>query len=309
MISYIIPIVVLLVLILLVIYSIRFLNDQSPRNESIKDQLRILKFLLIPIFLIAIICYFYSVFTFFAFKNFIGVFSILLAVCSGTVLIGALLGFLFGIPKSSTNPNTSNEENSEEKTEINNDNELRSNTNLEEISDWLTKIILGASLVEIGNILNFFWSISNKIAYEIYNHAFLVVGLIASSGVCGFFLGYLLTRLFLVGAFNREMLNRFQNKIEGDVIDTIGEVAKLDPKEYLEKRINNNQKAILKELKENGRKKLKSDFLRESQDYEDLKELRNLKIIRPSEGGKMESGKTIVPTRLGNIILNNWSPD
>lgn len=61
-----------------------------------------------------------------------------------SVMVGGLLGFLFGVPRfrsgngraeSTVTPNTA-----------------LPNTNLEEISDWLTKIIVGVSLVQIANI-------------------------------------------------------------------------------------------------------------------------------------------------------------
>ena len=56
------------------------------------------------------------------------------------IVAGAVIGFLFGIPKilqgNSNNTATQNEENKDYRIQV--------NTNLTEISDWLTKIIVGS---------------------------------------------------------------------------------------------------------------------------------------------------------------------
>ena len=69
-------------------------------------------------------------------------------LCDGVVigssafLIGGLVGFLFGIPRTvqSSTPSTGATQ-------------YQGNTNLEQVSDWLTKIIVGVSLVEIGRVM------------------------------------------------------------------------------------------------------------------------------------------------------------
>ena len=58
-----------------------------------------------------------------------------------TFLIGGLIGFLFGIPKINTEYSKNKEK------------EYLANTSLEEISDWLTKIIIGLGLTQLINIL------------------------------------------------------------------------------------------------------------------------------------------------------------
>jgi Kef-type K+ transport system membrane component KefB len=69
------------------------------------------------------------------------VFGILALVSSAAWLSGGVLGFLFGVPRlrasaavAATAPTASG---------------LAPNTNLEQISDWLTKIIVGATLVQL----------------------------------------------------------------------------------------------------------------------------------------------------------------
>jgi hypothetical protein len=63
-----------------------------------------------------------------------------LATAAATSAVGCFLGFLFAIPKSAQVGDVDAAGNG-----------YTHNTNLEQISDWLTKILIGVSLVEIGN--------------------------------------------------------------------------------------------------------------------------------------------------------------
>jgi hypothetical protein len=68
-------------------------------------------------------------------------FAVGTVVSAASASIGAFLGFLFGIPREiSRPPDSSNANNSP----------FVSNTNLEQVSDWLTKILVGVGLVQIG---------------------------------------------------------------------------------------------------------------------------------------------------------------
>jgi hypothetical protein len=71
-----------------------------------------------------------------------GVFAVAIVVGSSAFLIGGLVGFLFGIPRTvqSSSPSTGAID-------------YQGNTNLEQVSDWLTKIIVGIGLVQIGRII------------------------------------------------------------------------------------------------------------------------------------------------------------
>jgi hypothetical protein len=51
---------------------------------------------------------------------------------------GGLLGFLFGIPRSQHNNPSAGR--------------YAVNTNLEQVSDWLTKILIGAVLIQLGSV-------------------------------------------------------------------------------------------------------------------------------------------------------------
>lgn len=68
----------------------------------------------------------------------VGVAVMIAAAAAG---VGVLLGFLFGIPRTLQR---------EDRGDVEGPRYL-ANTNLEQISDWLTKILVGISLVQIGN--------------------------------------------------------------------------------------------------------------------------------------------------------------
>ena len=69
------------------------------------------------------------------------------------VMVGGLLGFLFGIPKAlqlRQEPETVKPTGQGENR--NNRQAYRANTNLEEVSDWLTKILVGVGLTQLNSI-------------------------------------------------------------------------------------------------------------------------------------------------------------
>jgi uncharacterized integral membrane protein len=73
--------------------------------------------------------------------------AILVAAAAGAV--GVLLGFLFGIPRSLQQETVSADR---PKPLADAGQSVRTNTNLEQISDWLTKIIVGVGLTQAGAI-------------------------------------------------------------------------------------------------------------------------------------------------------------
>lgn len=80
----------------------------------------------------------------------------------------------------------------------------RVNTNLEQISDWLTKILVGVGLIQIKEIKNAVSGAAVYIAQGIgEQHRTFAAALVVYFSVIGFLNGYLLTRLWLAGAFSR----------------------------------------------------------------------------------------------------------
>lgn len=122
-----------------------------------------------------------------------GACATLFMVAASSYTIGNILGFLFGIPKtiqSEKNPSTA-------------DNiDYQVNTSLEQISDWLTKMIVGAGLVELKDIKTSLVSISARIASDINNgqSQSIIIASIICFMILGFFVTYLSTRLYIANA-------------------------------------------------------------------------------------------------------------
>jgi MFS family permease len=113
-----------------------------------------------------------------------------------------LIGFLFGIPRVLQ---------ADSAAEKKPDYQQRVNTNLEQISDWLTKIIVGLGLVQLRTVPEKLHQAATFMAQSFTigttpptNAAISFAGaFIVFFSVLGFLAGYLSTRLFLAAAFFR----------------------------------------------------------------------------------------------------------
>jgi hypothetical protein len=130
-------------------------------------------------------------------RIFISTLSMSLLVAVAALAIGALLGFLFGIPRalqlqSTTSPDASHVT------------AYAVNTNLEQISDWLTKILVGVGLIQLGRIGAQFARLTAAVGSSMGGKP---IGQYAAGAdivfflLWGFLLGYLLTRTYLTAAF------------------------------------------------------------------------------------------------------------
>jgi hypothetical protein len=82
---------------------------------------------------------------------------------------------------------------------------LRVSRNLEEIADWLTKIVVGLGLVELKNIPGYLESMTAAFVADLgppCNQSY-AMGLIVYFAVMGFLYGYLATRMFVSGGMDR----------------------------------------------------------------------------------------------------------
>jgi tetratricopeptide (TPR) repeat protein len=128
----------------------------------------------------------------------------------GCLLLGGLVGFLFGIPRSlqQDRPPTDLELGGATKsiTTSSRGTGYRVNTNLEQISDWLTKILVGVGLTQLDNIPDEFRDGAEYLGAALGKNQYsdqFALWLVLYFLSCGFFFVYLWTRLFLAGAFVR----------------------------------------------------------------------------------------------------------
>jgi hypothetical protein len=123
-----------------------------------------------------------------------GAAAMVMAAC---FLSGALIGFLFGIPRalSSDAVIRSREQ----------DNRLITNTNLEQVSDWLTKIIVGVTLVQLGNVTHGFvklaTSLSSIFGSPSTQNRIVAGAIVLYSTVFGFFACYIAARSIITFIF------------------------------------------------------------------------------------------------------------
>ena len=80
---------------------------------------------------------------------------------------GGIIGFIFGVPKFRTDAVHSGT--------------FLHNSNLEQISDWLTKIIVGATLVQLGEIADAIGRVSVSISQELSKDGVVGAATAASS--------------------------------------------------------------------------------------------------------------------------------
>lgn len=126
----------------------------------------------------------------------------LIAVAFGSV--GSLVGFLFGIPRTlqSALPRAKLAADGAGSPSGDADGYQQTvNTNLEQISDWLTKILVGVGLTQLQHIPAKLMGMATYFQSGFGGNASVTLVILLNSMVFGFFAGYLLTRLFLAGAF------------------------------------------------------------------------------------------------------------
>jgi hypothetical protein len=140
------------------------------------------------------------------------------SVAIGCIAFGAAIGFLFGIPraqKESVSASGHDTDVMPDERRING--YYNDNTNLEEISDWLTKIILGLTLVELKSIVTQVSASATLFSsalggtcceacvedYYVFGYAIMVFYFISGSGLV-----YLWTRSNLLSILEQRRRNR-----------------------------------------------------------------------------------------------------
>jgi hypothetical protein len=122
---------------------------------------------------------------------------------AASTVSGWLLGFLFGVPRTLVRGQTGSI--APDQAQGRSPATSRVNTNLEDISDWLTKTIVGVGLTQLFAVPAFVW----KVAGELDGHGFgwepygrlLAIGLFFYFAPGGFWLGYVGTRTILARLF------------------------------------------------------------------------------------------------------------
>src|SRR5947207_1288333 len=140
--------------------------------------------------------------------------GLILTWAFASTVSGGAIGFLFGVPKiiqSDKTDATQGTSVSVPSSDMNRATSLQGtyrqqvNTNLTEISDWLTKIIVGLGLIKLARLPSYLSDTAGALAAGIGGTPAaraLAMGIIVSFSIGGFLLGYLTTRLFLAEALS-----------------------------------------------------------------------------------------------------------
>jgi hypothetical protein len=142
--------------------------------------------------------------------QFLSVAGTALAVAGAALLTGGLLGFLFGIPKKL-------QQDTQSVSSVSTAGAFQAegggggvayqgNTNLEQISDWLTKILVGVGLTQIASIPAALSKYADYTAAGLGNFAsgkVFAIALLVYFLIGGFLFIYLWTRWYLAGTFSQ----------------------------------------------------------------------------------------------------------
>ena len=154
--------------------------------------------------------------------------SVGLMAGGAALLTGGLLGFLFGVPHTRDDESTTNAEVPHDGSGASpalgtrsSQPRYRHNTSLEQISDWLTKILVGVGLIEIKSISENLWVMATALRKGFGgpegSEAFALTLLIYFFA-CGFIFGFLWARLYLLRWFRQvdeiQALGKKVNQLE-----------------------------------------------------------------------------------------------
>jgi hypothetical protein len=135
---------------------------------------------------------------------------IVIAGATAAFAVGALLGFIFGVPRALSGTGRTSAVGSEPA--------YAPNTNLERVSEWLTGIIIGLTLVQFDAIRRHFVLSATEFADSLgHVHIFFSSALLIFFSAAGFLLAYLWTRLRLLSDLTRadDVLRREPEYLEG----------------------------------------------------------------------------------------------
>jgi hypothetical protein len=146
-------------------------------------------------------------------RSFLSILAVGIVSAGAFLLAGFVLGFVFGIPRtpgdsgdSSSKQPTGGSQGGASRTAGRNNAGVSPNSNLVEVSDWLTKIIVGVGLVELNKIPVRVRGLTTYIANGLrdcdtatcaQSSEALALGIVIFFSAAGFLIGYLWARLYL----------------------------------------------------------------------------------------------------------------
>ncbi|MFD8594363.1 hypothetical protein ACFV1L_05130 [Kitasatospora sp. NPDC059646] len=150
-----------------------------------------------------------------------------LAIVAAAALSGGSLGFLFGIPRAVAADSRDAAPGAGGTGRV----PYAANTNLEQVSDWLTKLLIGAGLTQLGTIDRTVRSLLDALSPSLGGRpdskAFAAAMILAFL-VLGFLVGWLLTRLLLASALSNADHQALQAFVNAEGLSGVGDVEAAD---------------------------------------------------------------------------------
>lgn len=212
---------------------------------------------------------------------------VLAAFSAGTMVAGAcfatggLLGLIFGVPKTAESQNG----------------ESQGNTNLVQVSDWLTKMLLGVGLTQLSNLRDLFKGAAVHVARSFSNsaadQAFLIALMVYFLSV-GFVFGYVATKVvlaFLLRNADKELQDALESTAAtlSTIEDTVaGDAA---AKDLITATRADVERALGGLIEDTGRAKAKINGL--SRRYEEVR-----RTMQPGQDRTHEMAKLVSQARV-----------
>ncbi len=172
----------------------------------------------------------------------------------GSAAIGVLLGLLFGVPHSGDKPTADGTKW-----------RLVPNTSLDQISDWLTKILVGVGLTQLFDLTQKLQALASYIAPVFggkESSAGFGLAVVLSSSAVGFMIGFVWTKLILSPDLAEASEGTYNDVVIKAKVDQLVEAAKANHKSVsrgqhrmarqvatdLARKVSSGDEAIAKEL-------------------------------------------------------------
>jgi CheY-like chemotaxis protein len=181
-------------------FNLQEATNQSHRSDPMSPYRNVMKALALAICLgmLAIVGYGIQAETIVEFAS---VSATGLLVGGASLAVGSLIGFLFGLPLTrQAGRESSGTEGETQDDEKRPGTPYPPNTNLEQISDWLTKILVGVGLTQLGGIAGSLRGMGEDLAPALGSFPssdMFAVGILVYFLVCGFLVSFLWTRVNL----------------------------------------------------------------------------------------------------------------
>ncbi len=152
-----------------------------------------------------------------------------LLIAAAAAGAGALLGFIFGIPRSTVQTAqiaTGQDGTTQDKAVRA---ALAANTNLERVSDWLTTLLVGATLVQLGPILDWVHRVAVEVGGSQLSNTSIIPFVMAYFASLAFLGVYMITRLYFTTALAQTLSQLDGTAVErhsGDVVTQLDAVRK-----------------------------------------------------------------------------------